>query len=593
MNAEIRSRSKVQLVGLILGLIVFFLILTLDLAPESPLVTSMAAVAGLMAVWWVTEAIPLATTSLLPIVMFPLMGIMTPAATAPLYFNSTIFLFIGGFIIALAMEKWNLHKRIALLVIRAVGGGPARLVLGFMVASALLSMWISNTATAVMMLPVGLSIILKMEEEFGQQASHKFSVALMLGIAYAASIGGMATLVGTPTNLAFQQIFEQTFTGGPGVSFGSWFIMALPIALFLLLAAWLVLTKVLYRPAAHLKVDQRIVKREYKELGPVSFEERIVLAVFLLTALLWVFRTDITLGFVDIPGWSNRLPESVSLDDGTVAIIMALLLFFIPTRSTNARTNSATIVDATVFRQLPWGVIILFGGGFTLAKGFEESGLATYLGSQLTGLAAFSPLVMVTSINFAMTFLTELTSNTATTQMILPVLASLGVAVAENPMLLMIPATLSASCAFMLPVATPPNAIVFGSERVRIWEMVKAGLFLNFIGIAVVTGVVFLWGTVAFDITPGVQPQWAKITVEEPAAAQSPAEALSEQPLVVIDAPLPSTGNSAEPAEMAADVMNAQGEINGRPTPVYGDGQANPEVDQPVVEDLAVNPKPN
>jgi sodium-dependent dicarboxylate transporter 2/3/5 len=318
-----------------------------------------------------------------------------------------------------------------------------------------------------------------------------------------------------------------------------------------------------------------------------------VLAVFLLTALLWVFRTDITLGFVDIPGWSNRLPESVSLDDGTVAIIMALLLFFIPTRSTNARTNSATIVDATVFRQLPWGVIILFGGGFTLAKGFEESGLATYLGSQLTGLAAFSPLVMVTSINFAMTFLTELTSNTATTQMILPVLASLGVAVAENPMLLMIPATLSASCAFMLPVATPPNAIVFGSERVRIWEMVKAGLFLNFIGIAVVTGVVFLWGTVAFDITPGVQPQWAKITVEEPAAAQSPAEALSEQPLVVIDAPLPSTGNSAEPAEMAADVMNAQGEINGRPTPVYGDGQANPEVDQPVVEDLAVNPKPN
>jgi sodium-dependent dicarboxylate transporter 2/3/5 len=572
---------------------VFFLILTLDLAPESPLVTSMAAVAGLMAVWWVTEAIPLATTSLLPIVMFPLMGIMTPAATAPLYFNSTIFLFIGGFIIALAMEKWNLHKRIALLVIRAVGGGPARLVLGFMVASALLSMWISNTATAVMMLPVGLSIILKMEEEFGQQASHKFSVALMLGIAYAASIGGMATLVGTPTNLAFQQIFEQTFTGGPGVSFGSWFIMALPIALFLLLAAWLVLTKVLYRPAAHLKVDQRIVKREYKELGPVSFEERIVLAVFLLTALLWVFRTDITLGFVDIPGWSNLLPESVSLDDGTVAMIMALLLFFIPTRSANARTNSATIVDATVFRQLPWGVIILFGGGFALAKGFEDSGLATYLGSQLTGLAAFSPLVMVTSINVAMTFLTELTSNTATTQMILPVLASLGVAVAENPLLLMIPATLSASCAFMMPVATPPNAIVFGSERVRIWEMVKAGLFLNFIGIAVVTGVVFLWGTVAFDITPGVQPQWAKITVEEPAAAQSPAETLSEQPPVVIDAPLPSTGNSAEPAEMAADVMNEQGEINSRPTLVYGDGQANPEVDQPVVEDLAVHAKPN
>ncbi|MCP4360658.1 MAG: DASS family sodium-coupled anion symporter [Chloroflexi bacterium] len=597
MTATVQSRSTVQLVGLVLGPILFFATLSLNLDPEVPLVTSMAAVAVLMAVWWVTEAIPLAATSMLPIVLFPLLGIMTPKATAPLYFNSTIFLFIGGFIIALAMEKWNLHKRIALLVIRTVGGGPARLVMGFMAASAFLSMWISNTATTVMMLPVGLSIILKMEEEFGKSDSHKFSVALMLGIAYAASMGGMATLVGTPPNLVFQRVFELSFPEGPGVSFGNWFIMALPLSLAMILVTWLVLTKVLYRPAAHLKVDREIVKQEYKELGKTSFEERVVLTVFIITALLWVFRKDITLGGFTIPGWSNLLGD-ISVDDGTVAMIMAMLLFFIPTRSPEARSKSSTLVDVTVFRSLPWAVIILFGGGFALAKGFQVSGLADYLGGQLAGLAVFSPLVMVGMINLSMTFMTELTSNTATTQMILPILGSLAVAIGENPLLLMIPATLSASCAFMMPVATPPNAIVFGSERVRIGEMVRAGLFLNFIGIVLVTGIFFLWGTIVFDITPGVQPEWAKLTPAEP-EPETIAPTSDDQPPVVIGVPLPLSGNSSETAlmmknsfAMAAERINAEGGINGRPVLlVYGDNEENPDNARALVEDLAVNAK--
>ncbi|MCG6861307.1 MAG: anion permease, partial [Chromatiaceae bacterium] len=290
MNDVIHQRSRLQLVGLFLGPLLFFLTMSLDLDPEKPIVTGMAAVAVLMATWWITEAIPLAATAILPMLLFPMLGIMTGKATAPLYVNSTIFLFMGGFMIALAMERWQLHRRIALRVIKTIGGGPTRIVLGFMGASAFLSMWISNTATAVMMLPIGLSIILQMEKEFDAKDTRNFSVALMLGIAYAASVGGMATLVGTPPNLALQRVFELTFPTGQGISFGQWFVMALPISLVMLGIIWVVLTKVFFRSPAHLKVDKSIVDREYKALGSMSFEERVVLVVFVCTALLWIFR---------------------------------------------------------------------------------------------------------------------------------------------------------------------------------------------------------------------------------------------------------------------------------------------------------------
>ena len=512
MNSIIHQRSRLQLVGLVLGPVLFFLIMSLDLDPEKPIVTSMAAVAVLMATWWITEAIPLAATAILPMLLFPMLGIMTGKAAAPLYFNSTIFLFMGGFMIALAMERWQLHRRIALRVIRTIGGGPSRIVLGFMGASAFLSMWISNTATAVMMLPIGLSIILQMEKEFSEKDTRNFSVALMLGIAYAASVGGAATLVGTPPNLAMQRVFELTFPTAPGIAFGQWFIMALPLTLIMVGVIWVTLTKIFFRSPTHLKVDRTIVDKEYKALGSMSFEERCVMVVFACTAILWIFRKDLVLGVVHIPGWSGLLPDPKSIDDGTVAIFMAMLLFFIPTRSQEAKGNSATLLDTSVFQNLPWGIILLFGGGFALAKGFQVTGLAEFLGSKLQLLQDFPPLLMIGLICVSLTFLTEVTSNTATTQMILPILASLGVAMGENPLLLMIPATLSASCAFMMPVATPPNAIVFGSGRVRIGDMVKTGFFINIIGVVVISLLFYFVGTAVFSIDAGMQPEWAKLT---------------------------------------------------------------------------------
>jgi sodium-dependent dicarboxylate transporter 2/3/5 len=508
MSLSKNTRSKAQIAGLISGPILFSLVLFIDFVPGNPVVSRMAAIAVLMSVWWITEAIPLAGTAILPMILYPLMGILPGKATAPIYFNSTIFLFIGGFMIALTMEKWDLHKRLALLTIRTIGGGPSRIILGFMVASAFLSAWMSNTATTIMMLPIGLSIILKMEEEFGEADTHRFALCLMLGIAYAASMGGMATLVGTPPNLVLQRTFQLTFPEAPPISFGIWMIMAVPVAVCMVLIVWGVLTKLIYRPPEHLRVDPKIVNNEYKALGPMTYEEKVVAIVFILTAVLWVFRKNLVLGFVTIPGWSNLLPTSKLIDDGTVAIFMASLLFLFPTRNPQAKT--ATVMDFTVFKNLPWDIVLLFGGGFALAKGFQVTGLADFIGNKLQVLAGFNTVGMIGVICTSLTFLTELTSNTATTQMILPILASLAVAMKTNPLLLMIPAALASSCAFMMPVATPPNAIVFGSGRVKIGEMVKAGLLINLIGIVVITALFLLLGTVVFGIKAGVLPAWAQ-----------------------------------------------------------------------------------
>ncbi len=508
MNLSKHTRSNAQIAGLISGPILFALVLFIDFVPAKPVVSRMAAIALLMSVWWITEAIPLAGTAILPMILYPLMGILPGKATAPIYFNSTIFLFIGGFMIALTMEKWDLHKRLALLTIRAIGGGPSRIIFGFMVASAFLSAWMSNTATTIMMLPIGLSIILKMEEEFGEADTHRFALCLMLGIAYAASMGGMATLVGTPPNLVLQRTFQLTFPEAPPISFGIWMIMAVPVAVCMVVIIWVVLTKLIYRPPGHLRVDPKIVNNEYKALGPMTYEEKVVAIVFILTAVLWVFRKNLVLGFVTIPGWSNLLPTSKLIDDGTVAIFMASLLFLFPTRNPQAQT--ATVMDLTVFKNLPWDIVLLFGGGFALAKGFQVTGLADFIGNKLEVLAGFSTIGMIGVICTSLTFLTELTSNTATTQMILPILASLAVAMKTNPLLLMIPAALASSCAFMMPVATPPNAIVFGSGRVKIGEMVKAGLLINLIGIVVITVLFLLLGTLVFGIKAGVLPVWAQ-----------------------------------------------------------------------------------
>lgn len=511
MHDEKSSGSKTlsQKIGLFLGLILFLtVILFCDLEPGKPIVTRMAAVAALMAVWWITDAIPLFATALLPMVLYPLLGILKGKATAPIYINSTIFLFIGGFMIALTMEKWQLHRRIALFIIRLIGGGSARIILGFMAAAAFLSMWISNTATAIMMIPIGLAIVTQMEAKFDVEDTHKFTVGLMLGIAYACSMGGVATLVGTPPNLSFARIFEIMFPQAAPIAFGTWFIMGLPLCVIMIVIIWLIITKIFFRVPAHLTVDRSIVDREYKELGGIGFEEKVVLAVFLMTAFLWVFRKELNLGFFAIPGWSQWIPYPDLIDDGTVGLGMAMILFLVPSRSPGAR--SATIMGPDVITRLPWNIVLLFGGGFALAKGFQVTGLSALIGNKFAGLSGMPPVLMILFICFGLTFLTELTSNTATTEMILPILASVAFAMKADPLLLMIPATLSASCAFMMPVATPPNAIVFGSGRIKIAEMAKVGIFINLIGVLIITFLFYFFGTAIFGIDPGVFPEWAQ-----------------------------------------------------------------------------------
>ncbi|MCJ8498953.1 SLC13 family permease [Desulfatitalea alkaliphila] len=500
-------RSTLQKTGLFLGPILFLIVLAMDLDPERAVVTRMAAVAVLMATWWVTDAVPMSATALLPMVLYPLLGILKGSELAPVYINSTIFLFLGGFMIAVAMENWLLHRRIALKIIRIIGGGPARLVLGFMIAAGFLSMWISNTATAIMMLPIGMAIVSKLEADFGRERVHPFTVALMLGIAYACSTGGIATLVGTPPNLALQRIYELTFPEAAPIAFGQWFVMALPLSLVMGAIVWLLLTRVFFSFPKDLRVDRDVVEMEYRQLGRMSYEEKIVGAVFAATALLWIFRTPLNLGFVGIPGWSQLLPYPGMIDDGTVAVAMALILFIIPSR--DKKSKRSAILGLNTVQRLPWNIVLLFGGGFALAEGFQVTGLADYLGAKMFVLQGIHPILLIAVICVGLTFLTELTSNTATTQMILPIVASVAVAMQIHPLLLMVPATIAASCAFMLPIATPPNAIVFGSGRIQIHEMARVGIFINLIGVPIITFFFYFIGRLVFDIDLGAMPQWA------------------------------------------------------------------------------------
>ena len=526
------ASGRARAIGFWLGLGCFLLLLALPIDAANLPASRLAAVASLMAIWWVSNALPLFATAILPLVLFPLLGIMSGNDVAPVYFNSTIVLFLGGFMIALTMERWNLHKRIALGIIHAVGGGPARIILGFMVAAAFLSMWISNTATAVMMVPIGLAMVLQVEESAGAGHSRTFTIALMLGIAYGCSMGGLTTLVGTPPNLSFQRIFQIIFPEAPPIDFSSWIVLGLPIGITMIALAWLLLTHVLYRPSPEVRIQKDVIERERARLGPISFEERSVAVVFAATALLWVFRRDLQLGFATIPGWSNLLPYPGMIDDGTVAITMASVLFLIPTRNRAPRTagvragsaipkwleplgwavrfgTANRVMGAEVIPRLPWNIVLLFGGGFALAAGFQGTGLANIIGNQFQGLGGLPDFAVILLVCVTLTFLTELTSNLATTEMILPILASVAVLTGMNPLMLMVPATLSASCAFMMPVATPPNAIVFGSDRISVGEMARAGIFLNLAGALVISTLVLLLGETVFGIESGVMPDWA------------------------------------------------------------------------------------
>lgn len=486
-------------------LISLFVILFTDLDPQNRNVTYCFAIALLMAIWWITEAIPLAVTALLPVALFPLFGVVDGKTISAMYFNHLIFLFIGGFLMAFAMERWELHRRIALRILIVVGISPGRILLGFMLATSFLSMWMSNTATAMMMVPIALSIILKLEESIGHKKLGKYSIGLLLGIAYSASIGGVATLVGTPPNLSFARIVSIIFPEMTEISFADWFIFALPVTVVLFVLAWLLLY-IMYKPKkSWKKIHINQFREEYNALGKAKQEEKIVLILFIILAFLWIFRSGFTIQSFVIPGWSGLFKNPSYINDGTVAIFIALILFILPSKS----EKGERIMDWETARKIPWNIVLLFGGGFALAKGFVDSGLSMWFGEQMAGLANLEPIVLTFANVTMMSFLTELTSNTATTEMILPILSGLSTTIEVNPLLLMIPATLAASLAFMLPVATPPNAIIFGTNRIRVKDMVKTGILLNLAGIIVATLVMYFWGVLVFDIDVSVFPDWA------------------------------------------------------------------------------------
>ncbi len=501
------GQSIKTMVFLAAPVLFFYLVFFVELDKNNPAITYTLAVALLMALWWITEIIPLAVTSLLPFVLFPILGVMNGKAVASNYFNDIIFLFLGGFLFALAMQKWNLHKRIALKLLLMVGSSPARIMLGFMLATSFLSMWISNTATTMLMVPILMSIILKFEELNKSSNIRSFSTGLLLAVAYSASIGGISTLVGTPPNLSFARIFAIYFPDGPEVSFASWFFYAFPIVTVLLLITfgYLYLVFIKSQSVEWTHIDTGDIEIEYKTLGPWVTEQRIIAVLFGLLAVLWFTRADVNVGFFELKGWSNIFENPKFLNDGTVAITIAIVLFLIPSKN----SSSKFIMDWKTAENIPWGIILLFGGGFALASGFKDSGLSQWFGDQLIWLKEVHPFLIILSVSLLITFLTELTSNVATVETFLPVLAGLAMSIEINPLLFMLPATISASLAFMLPSATAPNAIIFGTKRLKVLDMSRTGLALNFIGIIIVTLVTYYLATFIFNISVNDFPSWA------------------------------------------------------------------------------------
>ena len=467
---------KTKNIGLVLGPALFVLvqfILPIDgLSDEGKAVLATTLWVG---IWWMTEAIPIEATSLLPIILFPITGALGMKATTAPYANPLIFLFLGGFMIALAIEKWNLHKRIALNIIVFIGTEPSEIILGFMVATGFLSMWISNTATTLMMIPIGISVVSHVAEK------EKFAKALMLSIAYSASIGGMATLIGTPPNIVFAGIVRDTFQ--VALDFVGWMMLALPFSILLIGISWYVIAKIIYpiKDADNSGIDE--IKLKLSELGKISTEEKRVLIVFTLTALAWISRSFILNKF--IPG----------INDTMIGMTGGLSLFLLPSSNRGER-----LIDWGIMKKVPWGILILFGGGLSIANGFVQTDLSQWLGLQFNYLEGLELIILIMAVVAMVNFLTEITSNIATASMILPILAALAISIDIHPYSLMVGAILAASCAFMLPVATAPNAIVFGSGYIKMKDMIRTGIWLNIISIMLITIFVYWIMPLFWDI---------------------------------------------------------------------------------------------
>ncbi len=468
----------------ILGPTIFILSLLFE-TPENMTLGAyrLIGITSWMAIWWIAEVVPIAVTALLPILLFPSADILSIEDTGANYGHKYIFLFIGGFMIANAIQKWNLHKRIALTIISLLGSSTERIILGFMLATAFLSMWISNTATSVMMLPIGLSVIAQLNDhpDTIKNENKTFGKALMLGIAYSASAGGIATLIGTPPNMILAGFVNDNF--GVEISFFQWIKIGLPISIVLLFFIWLYLTKVSFKlQKTAFPGGKQEIKDLLRDMGPIKKEEKRILFIFGATIFCWVTRSYLL---------QSLIPN---LDDSMIAIASAILLFIIPSSKKNQKLMHWN--DAVT---IPWGILILFGGGLSIAAGFKATGLAEWIGMQFEFIPSISLIVLLIIIIASVNFLTEITSNMATTAMLLPVILPIAIAVDIHPYILLTGATLAASCAFMLPVATPPNAVVFGSKLLKISDMVKAGLWINIFSILLILLATYfllpiLWG---------------------------------------------------------------------------------------------------
>ncbi len=479
-------------VGLFMGPILFLLILLLprpaDFPPEAHKV---AAIAVLMAVWWITEAIPIPATSLLPLVLFPLLHVSSSAVAAAPYANHLIFLFLGGFLIAVTMERWELHRRVALQTIRFVGASPGRIILGFMIAAGFLSMWVSNTATTVMMVPIGMAVVQKARSE-GEAGS--FGTALMLAIAFAATIGGMATIIGTPPNTVMVAMVDKMY--GQTITFAQWMAVGVPIAVIMMVACWIILTRIVFKMKGEIVPGGReIIMTELAGLGKMKKEEKVILIVGLCAVFAWIFH-----GFIHVTALKF-------LDDATIAMTAAVVLFMIPSDF----KKGIFLLDWKTALKIPWGVIILFGGGLSLANGFIVSGLSKYIAFQFNRMDGISLGIVVIVIVLVTITLTEMTSNTATATLMIPIVGSVAVAMGFHPYVLILAVAICSSLAFMLPVATPPNAVAFGSGEITIPQMIKAGIWVDVVGVILTILVVLYVMPYFWGITASSVPAWASV----------------------------------------------------------------------------------
>lgn len=504
-----------KFVGFTLGWVVFLVVLLVPFGGIEPLTRRMAAVTLVMAIWWMTEALPISITALVPIFAFPLLGIASSTEATQPFANNNIYLFLGGFLLAVSMQRWNLHRRIALWLMLRIGRSPKGIIAGFMTVTAILSMWVSNTATAVMMLPISMAIIGRMTDydveapvvTDVQRSQKNFATALLLGIAFAASIGGIGTLVGTPPNIILVGMFKRMFPGAPEISFFTWMKIGIPLVIVFLPMTYYTLVRFIWPfRSEHLIQDSMFLKREYIRLGKLQRGELFTMIIFTLTVFLWIFRKDLELGQLVLPGWSRIFgSNAANINDSTVAMFMAWLLFLTPVDL----KNRVFLLDRTWYKNIPWNILVLFGGGFALADGFHKSGLDQWVGGHISAFTHIPIIPLLLGIALLVALLSSVTSNTAIATVMLPILAATGIAAGIHPMVLMVPATIAASCAFLLPVSTPPNAVMFGSGYLTIPTMVKSGIVLLVVGTVLSVAVTYFIAVPVFEIDIYSTPVWA------------------------------------------------------------------------------------